>query len=296
MNVNRLLRNLFQPKKAPPRRFHPNRPWWDRLPPLQLPRLGFRFPRVSNPQFTLPSIPNPLASIPFNLIDRQRFWVIANWLGYILLFVSTIDYILILYPPQLTNPAWELQAFTRMVDNAWFLMLALILVFIPTRNSIRRYELNFLSLLRWSMLVGGAVFILLIPLGVINTQRINQNVTVQIGRQESVRQEQLDNLQNAIETQNIAPRQGRQLAEALGVEVSPSDPSFKEALIQRIQEQKQELRQRVAIAKGDRFRQLLRQAVRTHIGALLIGSFLVRLWWESRWVKEVKDQASNMAK
>jgi hypothetical protein len=64
----------------------------------------------------------------------------ANWLGYVLLFASAVDYFLIIYPPQLTNPEWELQPISRMVDHAWVGLIAVILVF--------------LSFFRWAVLWG----------------------------------------------------------------------------------------------------------------------------------------------
>ena len=287
MSVNRFFRNLLQQNKKPsPYRRRP--PFWLRLPPLRLPRFRLKLPRVSGPQIKLPSINNPFANLPFQVDNPQGFFVMLNWLGYVLLFASAIDYFLIIYPPQLTNPEWELQTFGRLVDNGWFLLLSIILVFLPTRTNIRRFELNFLSFLRWVVLLGGVVFILLIPLGVINSQRIEQITTVQIARQQQARQEQLDNIEEAARTQDIPPQQLQQLGDALGVEGDPSETNIREALIQKVEQEKQQLRQQVAIVRGDRIRELIRQAVRTNIGAFLIGTFLIRLWWETRWLRTVK--------
>ncbi|WP_186708795.1 hypothetical protein [Euhalothece natronophila] len=36
--------------------------------------------------------------------------------------------------------------------------------------------------------------------------------------------------------------------------------------------------------------------VRTNVGALLIGVFLIRVWWETRWLKSIKRANSNSRK
>jgi hypothetical protein len=272
MNVTRLFRNVFNRNNNSKRR-----------PPN---RKGF-------PKLQVPSIANPFSEVYSYLNDTRSFLVILNWLGYIFLLASVVDYFLILYPPQLTNPRWELQAVTDMVNNAWFLLLSLILIFIPNRTRIRRLELNFLSLLRWIVLFSGVIFILLLPLGIINTQRIHEDTVATVIREETTRRLQLTNVEEAIKTQDIPKAQLERIGDALGLEETPESATVKEALLKKIDEQKAELRERVEATKSNRFRQLMRQSVRTHVGAVLIGVFLIRLWWEARWLQWVRDQSSN---
>lgn len=229
-------------------------------------------------------IPNPFASQTFQIDDPQGFFLILNWLGYVLLFVSAIDYFLIFYPPQLTNPNWELQTFIAMVNNAWFLLLAIVLVFLPTRRNIRQLELSFMKLLRWVMLLAGVLFILLIPLGITNTQRINQDANQQLVRQQQIRQEQLDRIEEAVENENLPLFQRQRLGQAIGLERSESS---EEAILERVQTLEEQLNQEVAAAKRDRFQNLMRRMVRTNIGGLLIGVLLIRFWWQTRWIKSI---------
>ena len=276
MKVSRIFRGVL-PRKQ--RGYRPYKPSRNRFPEIKL-----RFPA------------NPLKNLNFRIDDAQGFFLILNWLGYVLLFASAVDYFLILYPPQLTNPNWELQTFSRMVDNAWVLLISLILIFLPTRTHIRRFEVNFLGFLRWMVLLGGVLFILLIPLGLINTQRIDQQTTEQLGLQQQARQEQLNNLGDAIRTQNIPLEQLQQLGSAVGIEESGNRETIKQGILSQIEQEKEQLRQQVAIAKGERFQQLIRRTVRTNLGAFLIGVFLIRLWWETRWLKSIKRTNSSSRK
>lgn len=276
MNVSRIFRGVLPRKHRGYRRHKSSR---NRFPEIKLP-----FPA------------NPLKNLNFRIDDAQGFFLILNWLGYILLFASAVDYFLILYPPQLTNPNWELQTFSRMVDNAWVLLISLILIFLPTRTHIRRFEVNFLGFLRWMVLLGGVLFILLIPLGLINTQRIDRETTEQLGIQQQARQEQLNNLGEAIRTQDIPLEQLQQLGSAVGIEESGNRETLKQGILTQIEEEKAQLKDQVAIAKGERLQQLIRRTVRTNLGAFLIGVFLIRLWWETRWLRSIKRTNSNSRK
>ncbi len=239
------------------------------------------------------AILNPFAKVSLNTPDTQRFLVILNWLGYILLFVSAVDYFLILYPPQLTNPNWELQTFISMVNNSWLLLLALILVFIPNRRSMRRLEAVFLRMLRWSLLLGGILFFLLIPLTLVNANRINQNTIGQLVRQQVAQQEQLSEYEELLQSGNISPFQIQAIRERLTLGQIPESLTLQEALLQEIEERKEQLKQEVESVKRSNFRQLARQVGRNGLAGVLIGAFLIRLWWEGRWVKPVKRESIN---
>ncbi|MFB6274911.1 MAG: HpsJ family protein [Halothece sp.] len=295
------------------------RPFWKKLrppelPPLQVPRPLSRLPRKLRklqfpgfgpfrlprklrklrppepPPLQLPrfSIPNPFSQVFIREGETRNYLFILNWLGYVLLFVSAIDYFVLFYPPQLTNPNWEFQTVRGMVSNAWFVLLALILIYIPNRTQIRRFELAFLKFLRWIVLVGGIVFILLIPLTLNNAQRIHQNTVAQINQQQTQRQEQLNNLEQAVKTQEIPPEERQRLGDALGINVTPNSENIRKALLEEINQQKQQLKQQVAAQKNNSYQELLRQATRTSVAIFLIGIFLIRLWWETRWLKSIR--------
>lgn len=305
MNVNRFFRKIFKSNKKleePSIR----EPFWNRLPPINLPNIrlpdtppihlpNIRLPEIPAAKIRVPSLPNPFANFAFIIEERQRFFITLNWLGYILIFASALDYFLIFYPPQLTDPRWELQTLTNWVNNSWFFLLGLILVFLPTRLYIRRFELNFLSLLRGIVLLWAIFFILLLPLGVINTQRINTDTVTEINREQAVQQRQLEILEQALTTRQIAPRQLQQIAQALGVQIPPNSQNLKGTLIEEVRKQQEQIEQQANATKQDRFQKLIRESVRTHFGALLIAFFLFRLWWETRWVKVMQDYVKEQA-
>ncbi len=51
-------------------------------------------------------------------IIENRSFSLLRLIGYILLVFSLIDYIAIITPPRLTDPVWEFQTMSRLVDHA----------------------------------------------------------------------------------------------------------------------------------------------------------------------------------
>lgn len=307
MNVTRMFRNVFRRHKNH-RRSYQHRPLWKKLPPLRLPTLRLRrklrklrfpelpllrlprlrLPQVKPPTLKLPRINNPFKVISIGVSNNQGIFILLSWLGYVILIVSAIDYFRVLYPLQLTNPSWEFQTFINLVNNTWLLLLALILIFIPNRSQIRRFELVFLRFLRWIILLGGIIFILLIPLTVQNANRLNQQATVQLSQQHATQKQQLNNIEDALQNQSVSDFQMQRLKNQFNVENVPESQTLEEILIQQVQQRQQQLQQQIALQKQMRFRELFGQAGRNSIAALLIGIFLIRLWWEARWVKLVR--------
>lgn len=239
---------------------------------------------------------NPFQQVSYAQEEQTNSLFLLSWLGYVLLFGSALDYLIILYPLQLTNPSWELQTFTQMVNNAWALLLAILLIFLPKRASISRLELQFLSLIRWGLFLGGVLFILLIPLGILNTQRIRETRVAELNRQQTVRTEELNNLQQAIESGQLSRVQLRRIATAFNLQATPNETPLRERLLEKVAEQKQQLRENITTRKNSRSRQLLGQAVRINSQALFIGAFLLRAWWEVRWLKKIQKRAQRSAR
>ena len=239
---------------------------------------------------------NPLQRVSYSSGEQTNSLFLLSWLGYVLLFGSALDYLIILYPLQLTNPSWELQTFTQMVNNAWALLLAVLLIFLPKRDSITRLELKVLSLIRWGLFLGGVLFILLIPLGIINTQRIQENRVAELSRQQAVRMEELNNLQRALESGQLSRVQLGRIATAFNLQETANETPLRERLLEKVEEQRQQLRQGTITQKNSRSRQLLGQAIRINSQALFIGAFLLRSWWEVRWLKKIQKRAQRSAR
>ncbi|MFP4134977.1 MAG: HpsJ family protein [Halothece sp.] len=226
----------------------------------------------------------PYRPLKFN--DRQRFLILLNYLGYILLVVSLIDYLLILYPLQITDAEWELQTFDRMVEHAWLVLLGLILTFLPTQPYIHYLKLKLLRFLRWIAILIALLFLFLIPLGLVNSQRVYQQSVQELTNERNAQIAELNNIEESVQTQDIPPNRLEQLGENLELSDPTDEENIRAALIEEIEGQKRQVQIEFTIDRNQRLRQLILQAVRTNVGAFLIAAFLFGLWRETKWVKK----------
>ena len=256
-------------------------------PQLRFPRYRISLPPLRIPSLNLYKLRNPFQKLSLGTVDKEGLVILLNWLGYILVMISAVDYFFILYPPQLTNTTWEFQAVAQMISNAWFMILGLILIYLPNRVQIRGIEIFFLKGLRWLILTAGIIFILLLPLTIVNANRLYQDAVEQIDQQQVAQQEQLDEINTALEAGNLPYFQQQRLRNQWNIETIPPSSSLEVVLIETLQQRKEELKEQAQSQKENRFRQFFRQGGRNSLAGLLIGAFLIRLWWMSRWLKHL---------
>ncbi len=127
-----------------------------------------------------------------------------RWIGYGLLILALFDLIEMFVPPRLTNPAWEFQTLGALVERVPVPLLGLVLVFYGKNNWRNRWEKPILKFLSWAALLFGVGLLLLIPLGVINTVRLNQYNNQQIAARVNQRIAQIQPIYDELEKATTA--------------------------------------------------------------------------------------------
>ena len=130
--------------------------------------------------------------------------VLFRWIGYGLLILALFDLIETFVPPRLMNPAWEFQTLGVLVERVPVPLLGLVLVFYGKNNWRNRWEKPILKFLSWAALLFGVGLLLLIPLGVINTVRIDAYNNRPIIAQVNQRTAQIQQLKNELEKATTA--------------------------------------------------------------------------------------------
>lgn len=111
--------------------------------------------------------------------DKIKFcdsYFTVYWL-WIISFFSAIDIATILYPPQFTNPSWELQTIGGIVERVPVPLIGFGFVFLGEPSQWKIPERVLLNLTSFLSLVVAALFLFLVPLGIVNTIRINNENT-----------------------------------------------------------------------------------------------------------------------
>lgn len=210
---------------------------------------------------------------------------IANVIGYVLATYSIVEFVNILYPLQLTNPQWEFQTFGKLVDNIWGLLIGFALIFFRTSVPVRKLELRFLSLLSWLVLGLGIVYFLMVPLATLDVWKLERRATQNYQATLARGQEQVANLRGALQTGDIPPQQLQTIGASLQV-ARDSEVPLEQQILGALEQRQSQAIQNLDLQR-DRFRKnLLRQALKWTIGAILGGFSLCWLWFLAGGLRE----------
>ncbi|WP_353932502.1 HpsJ family protein [Okeanomitos corallinicola TIOX110] len=212
-------------------------------------------------------------------------------LGYALLIFSVIDYLAILIPPQLTNPSWEFQAISRMVDHVWSILLGLTFIFLYSKgNIIKPREITILKSLSWIALLVGIFYLLMLPLGINNSLTLYRSLNNQFINQQGQQQEQLQQVNERLKATNSL-QELNTLARVLNIPAeniaSQSTQELKTKLSQQIQKAADNSTATAKATKKSQVNSLIKNAVRINLGAILSAVFLIAIWNMTRWIRVI---------
>jgi large-conductance mechanosensitive channel len=214
---------------------------------------------------------------------------IVHWLGYGLLVFFIFDLIEIITPPNFTNPAWELQAMGAVIERIVVPLLGLALVFFGGLSLRAKWEPPTLKVLSWSALLFAVVLFLLIPLGILNTVRIEQQTSSRLTTQVEQRMTQIQELKKQLKQATTED----QMESLLGrLDNRGRSPNIENP--QQLEEIKKELsdflergeavtKTQAETAKKNQRLSLLKSSVKWNLGALVSGVLFVLIWQGTKW-------------
>lgn len=207
--------------------------------------------------------------------------------GYVLVLLSFLDTLAVLYPPNLLNPAWELQTIGSIVERVPVSLLGLALIFLGEEEERQNFEEILLKFLSWFCLVLAIVFLLMLPLGVFNTLKINSATNKQLDQRSS---QELSQIQDVEERLKQGTNQElKVLAEELnrmGMKVDLNQPEdLRKQILSRIVPAKQQLKNQVEKTRQTQRNNLFKNAVKWFLGALLSSALFFSFWKGTNWAR-----------
>ena len=218
--------------------------------------------------------------------ERSTFWV--RLLGYGLLLFALLDYIYIIIPLRLTNPEWEFQTIGALVEHAAVPLLGLMFVFYRQEGYIRKLEKNLLGLLSWVSLLVGLLYLLMLPLGIVDTWRLYHASNTQIANQLSKQTQQFEQITDKLNQAQTDSQLKNLFASLTPQGRSPqinNPQAFKDEFLAQIS---QAQRSRIAQAdsvRTNRTQALLKSSFKWNLGALVAGVLFIWSWHLSHWAR-----------
>ena len=239
---------------------------------------------------------------------------ILRLLGYGLIAYAAIDALAIFYPPNFTDPEWEIQLLGNLVERAPVPLLGFALVYLGSQT-FSRWSLAERILVKASTficLLLAIVFLLLIPLGIFDTKRVidlrNEEATTRLEETNAQIDRLIENLER-VDPDSIARIQAQVAAagEQSQIRVDPqvagllrlarglpfeTDPTgAKEELLERgrqeVTSQKAQLERQVA-AEQKRFRKtLLENSAKWNFSSLLTSALFFMMYRLTGWLRKL---------
>lgn len=216
---------------------------------------------------------------------------ILRWLGYGLLLFTFFDWLDVLTPLKFMNPLWEFQTIGALVEKVVIPLLGFVLIFSGGEVNRRRWESSLLKFLSWLTLGIGILYILMIPLGVINTVRINETNSSQVLSQVDKQVAQIKAVQSQLQAVNNESQMQALLQNLQkgGLAITPkpgeSLATIKSDLSRFMTGAKQKLENQAKEARSNQQFALFKSSIKWNLGAVIAGVWFIGIWRLSEWAR-----------
>ncbi|NEO89911.1 MAG: hypothetical protein F6K56_06520 [Moorea sp. SIO3G5] len=225
---------------------------------------------------------------------------ILHWVGYGLLVLALFDLIVILFPPGFMNPFWEFKMFGEVVEIIPVPLLGFSLVFLGEAKDRTNREKHLLKFLSRFTLWSGFMLLLLIPLAIINTVRIEASYSSQLTSKFSNRKAQIEEVQKQLEKVktpeemqalvNRLDSQGRTPAIKNAEEVE----QVKHKISSFMEKSANTMESQVAKTLSSQRQNLLKNSVKWNLGALVGGVLFFMIWRGTGWARRSRKKKSKV--
>ncbi|HIK06666.1 MAG TPA: hypothetical protein IGS40_18450 [Trichormus sp. M33_DOE_039] len=219
-------------------------------------------------------------------IDSSLEFVgVCRLIGYGMLVLALFDLIETFVPPNFMNPGWEFQTMGKIVERVAVPLIALVFVFLGKLEKRAKWELRLLPILSYLTLLVALLYILLIPMGVVNTIRLYNNNVNQVNNQYNQQLSQANQLQKRLseatptEIENLLKSQGRSLN-------GQKPEAIKDQIVSGITQAKQQLKTQADTTKSASRLGLFRSSVKWNLGALISAALFFTFWKGTSWARK----------
>jgi len=210
-----------------------------------------------------------------------------RWVGYGMLVFALLDTLHTLIPPAFTNSAWELQTLGALVERSVIPLLGMALVFFGESYDRLRLEKIPLKLLSWLCVLLTVLFVLMVPLGVLNTVRIANQSATQVNTQVEQRLAQFTQLESKLK--QSSPEDLQKLAtqlKSLGIQLDPQKPEdLKKQILGRIVSGRSQIQAQAQATLATQKLGLYKNSLKWNLGALIAATLFFIFWRTTDWAR-----------
>ena len=217
--------------------------------------------------------------------SQQGSITLFRILGYALLVLALFDIIEMFIPPNFMNPVWEFQTLGALVERVPVPLIGLVLVFFGEMYSRTKWEFPILKLISWLTLLFAVMFILLIPLGVLNTVRLSGQSSTQINTVSTQQIAQAEQVEKQLN--QATPEQINSLLKRQGRSSDGKNPQeLKSELLSEVSQAKTKIKSQAEATQSLQGLNLIKTSVKWNLGALVSGALFFTIWKQTNWARQ----------
>ena len=222
-------------------------------------------------------------------MGRQTFLLVRG-IGYCLLILFILDIISVAIPLKFTDSAWELSVYGQIIERVPILLFSFPFIFFGEYSARMKWEQIATKIISWMALVIAIIFFLGIPLGIVNTFRVQTiqqgEVIAKAAQQTGPIQEIAERLNKAntdTEIRNVLRAINPQQQALVSQITNPEET--KKKLLTEITTSISQIQSQSDVVKRQIGTSLWKNSIKWSIVALLSGLFILYVWGQSKWAR-----------
>ena len=210
--------------------------------------------------------------------------------GYTLLLLSLLDWVMILVPFQPMEPSWEFQTIGALVERLPVPLIALVLVFFGESQQRHRWEFLLVKALSWLSFLLGLLFLIMLPLGLVNTSRLHEQSETRLSTVYEQRLAQIKSFETQVgEADDAAILQFLEQQGQADSNVTPAE--VREQATAELDKIRQQVYLQTEAERTKQWRSLLENSVKWNLGAVIGGFAFLYLWRLTRWARSKRRRS-----
>ncbi len=209
---------------------------------------------------------------------EQKSYGLVNFIGYSFLIFSVFDYLAVLFPLRLLDPFWEFQTFGQLVERVAIPLISILFIFYRRESSIPKLEAAILKGVSWLCLALSILYLLLLPLGIVNTVRINNRNNAQIAAQLSQQSQQIK--QGKEQINRASSKELEQVLNSLNQQGRAGNitntQELKELILNRSAQIEQSNKLQAEALQSNQKTELFKNSIKWNLGTILAA---ISFWW-----------------
>ena len=228
---------------------------------------------------------------------QQRIVNLTQFAGFVLLGYAAINFFSTIFPLDPLAANWQAQTISQMVDQAWFILIGLVLIFsIRDKKPLAFWIVGVLDFLSSFAIVLAILYFLMFPLLIFDTYRVAKLLKINFYTQAVKNQTYAEHFKQQID-QAKSPQELLDIAKTINPQAPPpraaNFPGLKRAVLEELNDFIRGISENNGRELQSRLGDIYKNSARYAIGTLIAGFSFFKIWKTTDWARILLKRLSS---